>query len=85
MPAKEANKENDGACPFMAGSCPQGTLQGMQCQYRVSLDFDPVARFNDFQVVYCAVCRSSSASSPFDGSAAERHVRVIGTASQEQH
>jgi len=44
-------------CPFLDGPCPQGDLQGMQCQYRVVQDFDPVGRFHDFEVIYCSVCR----------------------------
>jgi hypothetical protein len=57
MPSKKENVETAATCPFMAEPCPQGYVQGMQCQLRVSQDFDPVGRFNDFQVVYCAVCR----------------------------
>lgn len=45
-------------CPFMAQPCPQGDLQGMQCQFRVAQDFDPVGRFHDFEVVYCALCKN---------------------------
>lgn len=44
-------------CPFMAEPCPQGDDMAMECQHRVAQDFDPVERFNDFQVVYCAVCQ----------------------------
>lgn len=57
MPSKKENVETTATCPFMAKPCPQGYEQGMQCQLRVSQDFDPVGRFNDFQVVYCAVCQ----------------------------
>jgi hypothetical protein len=45
-------------CPYMSQPCPQGDWQGMQCQFRAAQqDFDPVARFNDFEVIYCAVCK----------------------------
>lgn len=43
-------------CPFLAQPCPQGNAQGMQCQFRVAQDFDPLHRLHDFEVIYCAVC-----------------------------
>ncbi len=44
-------------CPFMTEPCPQGDDSALECQHRVAQDFDPIERFNDFQVVYCAVCQ----------------------------
>jgi hypothetical protein len=46
-----------GTCPFLDEPCPQGVAQGLQCQLRVAQDFDPVAHFHDFEVIYCAMCR----------------------------
>lgn len=42
-------------CPFRGQPCPRGNLQAVQCQFRVAQDFDPVGRFNDYEVISCAV------------------------------
>jgi hypothetical protein len=64
MPSNSEAAKNAGTCPFMAESCPQGDGAALECRHRVAQDFDPVERFNDFQIVYCAVC--------------QQHVRVGG-------
>ncbi|MDZ7289072.1 MAG: hypothetical protein ONB44_15425 [candidate division KSB1 bacterium] len=45
-------------CPFMDRPCPQGAAQGLQCQLRVAQqDFDPMSRFHDAEVIFCALCQ----------------------------
>lgn len=55
MPSPRDLREDPADCPFRAEPCPRGNLQAMQCQFRVAQDFDPIRRFNDYEVISCAV------------------------------
>jgi hypothetical protein len=44
-------------CPFLDEPCLRGAEQGLECQLRAAQDFDPMTRFRDFDIIYCAVCR----------------------------
>jgi hypothetical protein len=57
MALSEGFNEQTVECPFVAEPCPRGDDAALECQHRVAQDFDPVERFNDFQIVYCAVCQ----------------------------
>lgn len=47
------------ACPFLAQPCVEGDVQGFECRQRVTQagDPDPLAKFRDHAVIYCAVCK----------------------------
>jgi len=43
-------------CPlFPEKICPGGAKAGNSCKVRINGDFDPVARFRDLLLMYCAI------------------------------
>jgi hypothetical protein len=49
-------------CPFLDQPCPQGALQGFECQLRV-LQKGEIVHFRNDAVVYCSLCQREISAS----------------------